>query len=76
MCVCVQAPCCGKLYVCRLCHDAEEPHELDRFKVEEVQCSQCLTLQQVWQCNTAPAAALASVTTTLQSADVPGAADL
>lgn len=47
-CVCVlQAPCCGKLYVCRLCHDAEENHQMDRFKVKEVQCSECQTLQQV-----------------------------
>lgn len=43
----LQAPCCGKLYVCRLCHDAEENHEMDRFKVMEVQCSECQTTQQV-----------------------------
>lgn len=43
----LQAPCCGKLYVCRLCHDAEENHEMDRFKVKEVQCSECQTVQQV-----------------------------
>lgn len=42
-----QAPCCGKLYVCRLCHDAEENHQMDRFKVKEVQCSDCQTVQQV-----------------------------
>lgn len=43
----LQAPCCGKLYVCRLCHDAEENHEMDRFKVREVQCAECQTVQQV-----------------------------
>lgn len=54
---CVQAPCCGKLYVCRLCHDEQELHQLDRFKVQEVQCSQCLTVQQVWQSNATSAVA-------------------
>lgn len=43
----LQAPCCGKLYVCRLCHDAEENHQMDRFKVREVQCCECQTVQQV-----------------------------
>uniref|UniRef100_A0A3B4XPW5 Ring finger and CHY zinc finger domain containing 1 n=1 Tax=Seriola lalandi dorsalis TaxID=1841481 RepID=A0A3B4XPW5_SERLL len=42
----LKAPCCGKLYVCRLCHDAEENHQMDRFKVREVQCSACQTVQQ------------------------------
>lgn len=42
-----QAPCCGKAYVCRLCHDAEEDHQMDRFLVKEVQCSVCNTVQQV-----------------------------
>ncbi|KAF2983284.1 hypothetical protein EK904_013522 [Melospiza melodia maxima] len=26
----LRAPCCGKLYPCRLCHDAAEEHQLDR----------------------------------------------
>ncbi|KAJ3604610.1 hypothetical protein NHX12_029350 [Muraenolepis orangiensis] len=43
------APCCGKLYVCRLCHDAEENHQMDRFKVTEVQCADCQTVQQAQQ---------------------------
>ncbi|KAI3372265.1 hypothetical protein L3Q82_022773 [Scortum barcoo] len=45
----LKAPCCGKLYVCRLCHDAEESHQMDRFKVKEVQCSECHTVQQAQQ---------------------------
>uniref|UniRef100_A0AAQ4QC07 Ring finger and CHY zinc finger domain containing 1 n=1 Tax=Gasterosteus aculeatus aculeatus TaxID=481459 RepID=A0AAQ4QC07_GASAC len=45
----LKAPCCGKLYVCRLCHDAKENHEMDRFKVTEVQCSECQTVQQAQQ---------------------------
>ncbi|XP_034728093.1 RING finger and CHY zinc finger domain-containing protein 1 [Etheostoma cragini] len=45
----LKAPCCGKLYVCRLCHDAEENHPMDRFQVREVQCSECQTVQQAQQ---------------------------
>ncbi|XP_020492070.1 RING finger and CHY zinc finger domain-containing protein 1 isoform X1 [Labrus bergylta] len=45
----LKAPCCSKLYVCRLCHDAEENHQMDRFKVTEVQCSECHTVQQAQQ---------------------------
>ncbi|NWW53963.1 ZN363 protein, partial [Pedionomus torquatus] len=42
-----QAPCCGKLYACRLCHDGAEGHQLDRFRVAEVQCTRCRLLQKV-----------------------------
>ena len=51
------APCCAKVYNCRLtrkiaehsmlmilrfCHDEAEPtHSLDRKKVEEVECLKC-----------------------------------
>ncbi|KAJ7417574.1 hypothetical protein WISP_63708 [Willisornis vidua] len=44
-----QAPCCGKLYPCRLCHDAAEEHQLDRFRVSEVQCIRCRLLQKAQQ---------------------------
>lgn len=43
----LQAPCCGKLYPCRLCHDGAEEHRLDRFRVAEVQCTRCRLLQKV-----------------------------
>ncbi|XP_078532170.1 RING finger and CHY zinc finger domain-containing protein 1 [Lissotriton helveticus] len=45
----LKAPCCGKFYVCRLCHDNNENHQLDRFKVKEVQCAKCKQLQQTRQ---------------------------
>jgi len=39
------APCCGKAYNCRFCHDeAEENHTLDRQKVQEVECLGCGTV--------------------------------
>ncbi|NXX77787.1 ZN363 protein, partial [Urocolius indicus] len=44
-----QAPCCGKLYACRLCHDGAEGHRLDRFRVSEVQCARCRLLQKAQQ---------------------------
>ncbi|RXN20540.1 RING finger and CHY zinc finger domain-containing 1 [Labeo rohita] len=45
----LKAPCCGKFYVCRLCHDAEENHQMDRFKVREVKCAACNTIQEAQQ---------------------------
>lgn len=36
------APCCGKAFTCRLCHDeAIASHRIDRFKVSEVLCMMC-----------------------------------
>ncbi|KAJ8787763.1 hypothetical protein J1605_022794 [Eschrichtius robustus] len=43
----LKAPCCDKLYSCRLCHDNSEDHLLDRFKVKEVQCINCEKIQRV-----------------------------
>ncbi|KPP60845.1 RING finger and CHY zinc finger domain-containing protein 1-like, partial [Scleropages formosus] len=43
------APCCEKFYVCRLCHDAKENHQMDRFLVKEVKCSICNTVQKAQQ---------------------------
>ncbi|OXB74964.1 UNVERIFIED_CONTAM: hypothetical protein H355_013304 [Colinus virginianus] len=45
----LRAPCCGKLYPCRLCHDGAEEHRLDRFRVAEVQCARCRLLQKAQQ---------------------------
>ncbi|XP_056603303.1 RING finger and CHY zinc finger domain-containing protein 1 [Triplophysa dalaica] len=45
----LKAPCCGKFYVCRLCHDGEENHQMDRFKVREVKCADCNTIQEAQQ---------------------------
>lgn len=43
----VQSPCCGKVYKCRVCHDEQEFHKIDRFKVKEVICRTCSTRQPV-----------------------------
>ncbi|CAD7693783.1 unnamed protein product [Nyctereutes procyonoides] len=46
----LKAPCCDKLYTCRLCHDNNEDHQLDhRFKVKEVQCINCEKIQHAQQ---------------------------
>ena len=41
------APCCGRLFWCRICHDTSEVHTLDRFAVSEVQCGPCGLRQEV-----------------------------
>lgn len=48
-----RAPCCGKFYTCRLCHDANESHKIDRYAIKEMMCMHCFTVQGVGQncCN-------------------------
>ena len=31
-----QSPCCGKEYPCRLCHDENESHKIDRHNITEI----------------------------------------
>ncbi|XP_041359367.1 RING finger and CHY zinc finger domain-containing protein 1-like isoform X2 [Gigantopelta aegis] len=44
---CLIAPCCKKEYICRVCHDEKELHEMDRRKVTTIKCLKCDTLQEV-----------------------------
>lgn len=30
------APCCGRVYTCRQCHDEAEDHVMDRYAVREM----------------------------------------
>lgn len=39
-------PSCSKVYPCRICHDDVENHELDRFAVEKIVCSECNEIQK------------------------------
>lgn len=41
------SPCCDKVYSCRLCHDNNEDHILDRYSVSKIRCNTCDTLQDV-----------------------------
>lgn len=44
---CFVSPCCRKKYVCRLCHDENESHQIDRYTVNEIICLQCKLQQKV-----------------------------
>lgn len=46
----LQSPCCGKIYVCRFCHDENENHVINRKEIKEVVCAVC-ELQQPIQAN-------------------------
>jgi len=35
------APCCGRVYTCRQCHDEAEDHVMDRYAVREMRCMRC-----------------------------------
>jgi len=42
----IVAPCCGRVYGCRVCHDELSGHApLNRFDIREVVCKQCQTRQ-------------------------------
>lgn len=50
---CMQkAECCHNFYACRICHDDTQAildsdyHKMDRFKVKEIRCNACHTLQE------------------------------
>ena len=50
------APCCDKFILCRLCHDEENDHEINRHNIKQICCKKCQTIQKVQQicenCNT------------------------
>jgi len=61
----IVAPCCSKIYSCRLCHDDEmndfnvpikDQHCIDRFKIQKIICTNCDLEQDVSKncinCNT------------------------
>lgn len=41
------SPCCKKIYACRVCHDNNENHEINRHAVTEIICVVCDTKQPV-----------------------------
>lgn len=43
----VQYPCCGKFYVCRVCHDERANHKCDRFATTTMRCMHCATVQSI-----------------------------
>ncbi len=54
----IVAPCCGKIFTCRLCHDEittmlptpiDDIHSIDRFSIQEIICLKCKKKQKVQQ---------------------------
>lgn len=41
------AECCKKFYTCRLCHNENENHEIDRYKIKTVKCLKCGEVQSI-----------------------------
>lgn len=41
----ILSPCCNKWYSCRLCHDDDNDHKLDRKLISTIICKKCLTIQ-------------------------------
>ncbi|XP_064605596.1 RING finger and CHY zinc finger domain-containing protein 1-like isoform X2 [Liolophura sinensis] len=41
------ANCCKKVYICRVCHDEAENHQMNRHEVQEIKCLLCEKQQQV-----------------------------
>ena len=43
----ILAECCKKWFKCHICHNENSDHEMDRYKINKVKCSSCLTIQNV-----------------------------
>eukprot|EP00178_Gracilaria_changii_P007368 TRINITY_DN2349_c0_g1_i1.p1 TRINITY_DN2349_c0_g1~~TRINITY_DN2349_c0_g1_i1.p1 ORF type:complete len:576 (-),score=59.17 TRINITY_DN2349_c0_g1_i1:3389-4960(-) len=45
----LKAPCCGMFVSCRFCHDEAvgDDHQMDRFEVDTVLCTVCMTEQPI-----------------------------
>ena len=41
------APCCNKEFPCRLCHDENSDHKINRFDIKEIVCKKCDQRQNV-----------------------------
>ena len=43
----IYSKCCNKIYPCRICHDENENHKIDRYNIDLMFCSMCNCLQKV-----------------------------
>ena len=43
----IVAPCCNRTYACRVCHDSNENHTMDRHKIAYMKCKACMCYQQI-----------------------------
>ena len=37
----IRAACCNRLYTCRVCHDENEDHQINRYATESMVCMHC-----------------------------------
>ena len=45
----ILSPCCNKLISCRICHDEDSTHKINRFDIKKILCKECNYLQDVKQ---------------------------
>lgn len=43
------APCCNKIFSCRICHDEDSTHKINRYNITHVICKNCETIQPIKQ---------------------------
>ena len=43
----MKAECCGKYFTCRICHNEENSHEMNRFATKTMKCMYCFTIQNI-----------------------------
>lgn len=43
----ILAECCQKLYPCRICHDENEDHKINRYLTKKMKCKLCNEIQNV-----------------------------
>jgi hypothetical protein len=41
----IRAPCCDKIFPCRLCHNENSDHEINRYDIKKIICIECNTEQ-------------------------------
>ena len=46
----IVSKCCNKVYPCRLCHDENEDHKINRHDIDYMKCIYCCTFQKVNSC--------------------------
>ena len=42
----IVSKCCNKVYPCRLCHDENENHQIDRHDIDYIKCDFCKSFQK------------------------------
>lgn len=42
----IKAECCQEFFECRLCHNDEQNHEINRYGIQTIQCKQCSEVQE------------------------------